>query len=76
MSIIKLTRYEKDLSQDDIKKLKDKEKKQTHKGLDNLIESIEKKKDLSSYDKSKKDWKDYVQDKQIEKELVFNRKDG
>ena len=59
-----------------MKKLKHREKLKTHQGLDSVIDAIEKKKDLSSFDKSKKDWKTYVKDKKIERDLVFNRKDG
>jgi hypothetical protein len=54
-------------------KIKD---KQTHKSLDNVIESISKKKNISTIDKSKIDWKAYVEKKQMEKELAVNRKDG
>ena len=52
------------------------EKKKTHKGLDDLIEAIKKKKDINIYDKSKKDWDNYVNEKKMEKELQYNRKDG
>ena len=54
-------------------KMKD---KQTHKSLDSVIESISKKKNISTIDKSKIDWKAYVEKKQMEKELAVNRKDG
>ena len=63
-------------TEEDLKKAKLKEKKQTHKALDALYDSINKKKDLNVYDKSKIDWKTYVDEKQIAKELNFNRKDG
>jgi hypothetical protein len=56
--------------------MKNKEKQKTHLGLDSIIEQIEKKGNVSSFDKSKKDWTTYVKEKQIEKELQFNRKDG
>ena len=56
-----------------LNKLKD---KQTHKSLDSVIESISKKKNISTIDKSKIDWKAYVEKKQMEKELAVNRKDG
>ena len=59
-----------------MKKLKDKEKHQTHKGLDQIIDAIPKKKEISVVGKSKKDWNVYVNEKQIEKELTFHRKDG
>ena len=51
-------------------------KKQTHRGLDNIIDQISKKKNISTIDKSKKDWKTYVEEKKLEKELSNNRKDG
>ena len=35
-----------------------------------------KKKEISVVGKSKKDWNVYVNEKQIEKELTFHRKDG
>jgi hypothetical protein len=71
-----LFRYEKTLTDIDLKKMKEKEKKQTHKGLDSIIDSISKKKDVNVVDKSKKDWDVYVKQKKIEKELDYNRKDG
>ena len=60
----------------DEKELEKMKKKQTHKGLDSLIDSISKKKNISTIDKSKRDWKNYVEEKKIEKELMNNRKDG
>ena len=59
-----------------MKKLIDKEKKKTHQGLDELIDSLPKKKDISVVDKSKIDWKNFVDKKKLERELEFNRKDG
>ena len=59
-----------------MKKLRDKEKKKTHQGLDELIDSLPKKKDISVVDKSKIDWKNFVDKKKLERELEFNRKDG
>lgn len=56
--------------------LRDKEKKKTHQGLDDLIDSLPKKKDISVVDKSKMDWKNFVDKRKIERELEFNRKDG
>ena len=66
---------------EETKEITDKEKekikkKQTHHGLDQLIEEINKKKNISTIDKSKKDWKDFVEKENIEKELINNRKDG
>ena len=61
------------VSDKQLNKMKD---KQTHKSLDNVIESISKKKNISTIDKSKIDWKAYVEKKQMEKELAVNRKDG
>ena len=69
-------RYKKELTEKDLKILKDKEKKKTHEGLDELIDSLAKKKDVSVVDKSKMDWKTFVDKKKIERELEFNRKDG
>ena len=48
----------------------------SHNSIDAIIEDIKKKKNISTMDKSKKDWKAYVEEKQIEKELSHNRKDG
>ena len=66
----------KEVTDTDLKKLQEKEKKQTHKGLDQIIDSLEKKKDISVIDKTKKDWNVYVNEKKIEKDLSFHRKDG
>jgi hypothetical protein len=68
--------YLKETTEADAKREKDKEKRQTHKGLDQLIDAIPKKKEISVIGKSKKDWNVYVNDKNIEKELSFHRKDG
>lgn len=68
--------YLKEITEADVKREKDKEKRQTHRGLDQLIDAIPKKKDISVIGKSKKDWNVYVNDKNIEKELSFHRKDG
>ena len=51
-------------------------KTKSHNSIDAIIEDIKKKKNISTMDKSKKDWKAYVEEKQIEKELSHNRKDG
>ena len=51
-------------------------KTKSHNSIDAIIEDIRKKKNISTMDKSKKDWKAYVEEKQIEKELSHNRKDG
>ena len=48
----------------------------SHHGIDSIIEDIKKKRNISTMDKSKKDWKAYVEEKHIEKELSQNRKDG
>lgn len=63
----------KEVDDKEVEKMK---KKQTHRGLDNIIEQISKKKNISTIDKSKKDWKTYVEEKKLEKELSNNRKDG
>lgn len=63
----------KEIDEKEIEKLK---KKQTHKGLDSIIDQISKKKNISTIDKSKKDWKTYVEERKLEKELSNNRKDG
>ena len=63
----------KEVDDKEVEKMK---KKQTHRGLDNIIDQISKKKNISTIDKSKKDWKTYVEEKKLEKELSNNRKDG
>lgn len=68
--------YEVKATDKDLKKMEIFEKKKTHKGLDDLVEAIKKKKDINIYDKSKKDWDNYVNEKKMEKELQYNRKDG
>jgi hypothetical protein len=68
--------YQKVQTEEDLKKQKEKEKKKTHSGLDSLVESLEKKSNVNTYTKSKKDWTNYVEEKQIQKDLDYNRKDG
>ena len=63
----------KEISEKEIEKIN---KTKSHNGIDSIIEDIRKKKNISTMDKSKKDWKAYVEEKQIEKELSQNRKDG
>ena len=63
----------KEISEKEIEKIN---KTKSHNGIDTIIEDIRKKKNISTMDKSKKDWKAYVEEKQIEKELSQNRKDG
>ena len=63
----------KEISEKEIEKIN---KTKSHNGIDSIIEDIRKKKNISTMDKSKKDWKVYVEEKQIEKELSQNRKDG
>ncbi len=63
----------KEISEKEIEKIN---KTKSHNGIDSIIEDIKKKKNISTMDKSKKDWKAYVEEKQIEKELSQNRKDG
>ena len=63
----------KEITEKEIQKIN---KNKTHNSLDAIIEDIRKKKNISTMDKSKKDWKIYVEEKQIEKELSHNRKDG
>ena len=63
----------KEISEKEIEKIN---KTKSHNGIDSIIEDIRKKKNISTMDKSKKDWKAYVEEKQIEKELSHNRKDG
>lgn len=65
--------YEKRVNAKELEKIK---KKETHKELDSLINMISNKKDVSTIDKSKRDWKDFVKKNKIEKELTQNRKDG
>ena len=63
----------KEITEKEIEKIN---KTKSHNGIDSIIEDIKKKKNISTMDKSKKDWKVYVEEKQIEKELSQNRKDG
>ena len=63
----------KEITEKEIEKIN---KTKSHNGIDAIIEDIRKKKNISTMDKSKKDWKAYVEEKQIEKELSHNRKDG
>ena len=63
----------KEITEKEIEKIN---KTKSHNGIDSIIEDIKKKKNISTMDKSKKDWKAYVEEKQIEKELSQNRKDG
>ena len=63
----------KEITEKEIEKIN---KNKSHNSLDAIIEDIRKKKNINTMDKSKKDWKAYVEEKQIEKELSHNRKDG
>ena len=63
----------KEITEKEIEKIN---KNKSHNSIDSIIEDIRKKKNISTMDKSKKDWKAYVEEKQIEKELSQNRKDG
>jgi len=63
----------KEITEKEIEKIN---KTKSHNSIDAIIEEIRKKKNISTMDKSKKDWKAYVEEKQIEKELSNNRKDG
>ena len=63
----------KEITEKEIEKIN---KTKSHNSIDAIIEEIRKKKNISTMDKSKKDWKAYVEEKQIEKELSHNRKDG
>ena len=63
----------KEINEKEVEKIK---KKQTNKELDAIINEIAKKRNISTMDKSKKDWKNYVEKNNIEKELMNNRKDG
>ena len=63
----------KEITEKEIEKIN---KNKSHNGIDSIIEDIKKKKNISTMDKSKKDWKTYVEEKQLEKELSQNRKDG
>ena len=63
----------KEISEKEVEKIK---KKKTNKELDAIINEIAKKRNISTIDKSKKDWKNYVEKHNIEKELMNNRKDG
>ena len=63
----------KEVNEKELEKMK---KKETHSSLDLLIDTITKKKNISTMEKSKKDWRNYVEEQKIEKELMINRKDG
>ena len=63
----------KEITEKEIEKIN---KNKSHNSIDSIIEDIRKKKNISTMDKSKKDWKAYVEEKQIEKELSHNRKYG
>ena len=63
----------KEITEKEIEKIN---KTKSHNSIDAIIEDIRKKKNISTMDKSKKDWRAYVEEKQIEKELSHNRKDG
>ena len=63
----------KEITEKEIEKIN---KTKSHNGIDSISEDIKKRKNISTMDKSKKDWKAYVEEKQIEKELSQNRKDG
>jgi len=68
--------YKKTVTEEDIKKKNIQEKKKTHSGLDNIMQMIDKKNNVNTYTKTKKDWSNYVEEKKLEKELDYNRKDG
>lgn len=68
--------FEKELNEKDIKLMKQQEKNKTHKALDDLINDITKKKEINIFDKTKVDWKMYVDKNNLEKELDYGRKDG
>jgi hypothetical protein len=68
--------YQKVQTEEELKKQKEKDKKKTHSGLDSIVDSLERKNNVNTYTKSKKDWSNYVEEKQIQKELDYNRKDG
>ena len=55
----------KEITEKEIEKIN---KNKSHNGIDSIIEDIKKKKNISTMDKSKKDWKAYVEEKQIEKD--------
>ena len=63
----------KEINEKEVEKIN---KKRTNKELDAIINEIAKKRNISTMDKSKKDWKNYVEKNNIEKELMNNRKDG
>lgn len=68
--------YEKEATEKDIKKLQNQEKTKTNKELDSLIDNLTKKKDINIFDKTKVDWKNYVDKNNLTKELDYGRKDG
>lgn len=68
--------YEKELTEKERKLKELKEKQSTHKGLDDLVEDISKKKEINIIDKTKVDWDKYVEQNKLDKELEYARKDG
>lgn len=68
--------FEKELTEKERKLKEYKEKCQTHKGLDDIVEDISKKKEINIIDKTKVDWDKYVEQNKLDKELEYARKDG
>ena len=68
--------FEKELTEKELKIQKQAEKNKTHKELDELVDGINKKREINIYDKSKVDWKEYVDKNKLSKDLDYLRKDG
>ena len=68
--------YEKEMTEKDLKLIKQQEKNKTHKELDSLVDQITTKKEINIFDKTKVDWKKYVEKNNLSKDLDYTRKDG
>ena len=68
--------YEKEMNEKEKKALEQKERNKTHKELDDLVENITKKREINVFDKTKVDWKNYVDKNNLSRELDYARKDG
>eukprot|EP00826_Nyctotherus_ovalis_P038736 TRINITY_DN3647_c0_g5_i2.p4 TRINITY_DN3647_c0_g5~~TRINITY_DN3647_c0_g5_i2.p4 ORF type:complete len:209 (-),score=91.18 TRINITY_DN3647_c0_g5_i2:168-794(-) len=71
--------YEKRATEKDLKKQEREARTQLRGrqgGLDSIMTKLQGSKGINAVDKSKKDWKKYVEKSNLEKELAQNRKDG
>lgn len=67
---------EKELTEKEKKLLELKEKSKTHKSLDSVVDHLQKKKDMTIFDKTRVDWDKFVTKENLSKELDYARKDG